>query len=675
MAKERKRRETSIVNTLVTRITKQVASVILIVLVVAVVMTWTQGTKDKETELTWESKAAAYQLSDFFDPYITMVEQMAVNSDVQHVLKNTKIGDSIVEAKKYKSVYKTMSDIQHLEEDNILAVWIGDIDANVLTQSDGFTSGEDFEITERAWYQCVQLKETMLTEPYVDASTGHLILSTATPIYDTNGTTIIGVAGLDIALDHVNEVLSTYKIGNTGYICLFSKAGAVVYHPNSEKTLLSAKESGYSDNAVDLIINQKEEFIRYREDGSLRYGYVAEIGKTGYMVISGLNAVEYFNAVFITAVTLVVLNSIGLIVNYLGTKTLAKKISAPIVHLDKTAQKLAAGDLDVEIAIETEDEIGQLAKSLGKTVDRLKEYIVYIEEISYALGEMANGNLQVELKQDYVGEFRILKEGITNIVESMTAVLTNIKQSAGKVSTGADDLANVSQALAESTTNQAAAVEELTATSETVVEQVEANRIGAEKCAKGTEYVNTMMVANQEKMQKMTEAMDKINETSNKVVGIIQTIEEIADQTNLLSLNASIEAARAGEAGRGFAVVAGEIGKLADESSKAANNTRDLISVSIEEIKKGNLIVKEVKTSLQQVVDAVQGLNVITTESAKNAVLQAEHMKQISLGIEDISQGIQDNSEMAQQNSMTSEELASQATVLNELVQQFRLKD
>ena len=675
MAKERKRKETSIVNTLVTRITKQVASVILIVLVVAVVMTWKQGTENKVTELTWESKAAAYQLSDFFDPYITMVEQMAVNSDIQHVLRNTKSGDSIAEAKKYKSASKTLRDIQKLEEDNILTVWIGDIDANVLVQSDGFVSDEDFEITERVWYQAVQLNQTMLTEPYTDFNTGHLVLSAATPIYDKDGTTIIGVAGLDIALDHVNEVLSSYKIGKTGYIGLFSKAGAVVYHPNSEKTLLSAKEAGYSDNAVDLIINEKEEFIRYREDGSLRYGYVTEIGKTGYMVVSGLNAVEYFNAVFITAVTLVVLNSIGLIINYLGTKTLAKKISAPIVHLDKTAQKLAAGDLDVEIAIETEDEIGQLAKSLGKTVDRLKEYIVYIEEISYALGEMANGNLQVELKQDYVGEFRILKEGITNIVESMTAVLTNIKQSAGKVSTGADDLANVSQALAESTTNQAAAVEELTATSETVVEQVEANRVGAEKCAKGTEYVNKMMVSNQEKMQKMTEAMDKINETSNKVVGIIQTIEEIADQTNLLSLNASIESARAGEAGRGFAVVAGEIGKLADESSKAANNTRDLISVSIEEIKKGNLIVKEVKTSLQEVVDAIQGLNVITTESAKSAVLQAEHMKQISLGIEDISQGIQDNSEMAQQNSVTSEELASQVTVLNELVQQFRLKE
>ena len=183
------------------------------------------------------------------------------------------------------------------------------------------------------------------------------------------------------------------------------------------------------------------------------------------------------------------------------------------------------------------------------------------------------------------------------------------------------------------------------------------------------------MIQNQEQMDRMMQAMNKINETSKQVVGIIKTIEEIADQTNLLSLNASIEAARAGEAGRGFAVVAGEIGKLADESSKAATTTRDLIGISISEIDKGNDIVDEVLKSIEEVVEAVKGLDIITNESARNAVLQAENMKQISLGIEDISQAVQDNSAMAQQSSATSQELATQAATLNELVQQFQLKE
>ncbi len=664
----------SIVDTIVIQMMKHVGTIFVLVFIASVVMIWSQATQNKETELTWESKSAAFQMADFFDPHLKTVKQMAVDEEIQSVLKETKAGDNILEAKDYEEVYRYMVNVQQTDPENILAVWIGDADANVLTQSDGFTSGADFQITQREWFTCTTTGEAMLTEPYTDASTGNLILSAAAPIYDNNGN-VLGVAGLDIALDHVNTVLQGYKIGNTGYVALFSKNGAVVYHPDSTKLLTAAEDSGYSEDALKLILDKSlDGFIKYRVDGGLQYGYVTNVSETSYTVVSAMGPLEYYTTVFIMAMSLVVAFAIGMVLNYTGTKTMAQKVSAPIVRLNGTAEQLAAGELDVELVIEGEDEIGQLATSLGKTVDRLKEYIVYIEEISYALGEMANGNLNVELKQAYVGEFHILKEGIDNISNSMTTVLRNIMESANQVSAGADDLANASQGLAESATTQAAAVQELTATSATVVSQVEANKEGSEKAARDAERVTGMMDQNQEHMNKMKEAMDKINETSKQVVGIIQTIEEIADQTNLLALNASIEAARAGEAGKGFAVVASEIGKLADESSKAANTTRDLIGISISEIDKGNAIVSDVMTSLQEAVKAVQGLSVIVKETAESAELQAENMEQISLGIEDISQAIQDNSAMAEESSATSEELAAQAATLNELVQQFQLK-
>ena len=179
---------------------------------------------------------------------------------------------------------------------------------------------------------------------------------------------------------------------------------------------------------------------------------------------------------------------------------------------------------------------------------------------------------------------------------------------------------------------------------------------------------------NTEQMQEMMEAVQKIHETSKQVVGIIATIEEIADQTNLLSLNASIEAARAGEAGKGFAVVADEIGKLAQESSKAANMTRELIGVSMEEINKGNQIADHVMDSLKTAVEAVDNVNGMIQKTAGNAADQAQSMEQIRVGIEEISQGVQDNSAIAEESSATSEELASQATMLNELVQHFELQ-
>ena len=182
-----------------------------------------------------------------------------------------------------------------------------------------------------------------------------------------------------------------------------------------------------------------------------------------------------------------------------------------------------------------------------------------------------------------------------------------------------------------------------------------------------------MIEQNQTKMKLMMDAMNEIHTTSQKVVGIIQTIEDIASQTNLLSLNASIEATRAGEAGRGFAVVADEIGKLALESSKAANTTKELIEISINEINKGSTIATDAMDSLKESVTAVNHVNGMIQETAEDAAVQAENMKQLQAGIEDMAHGIQDNSAASQETSATSEELASQAEILNKMVQKFEL--
>lgn len=182
-----------------------------------------------------------------------------------------------------------------------------------------------------------------------------------------------------------------------------------------------------------------------------------------------------------------------------------------------------------------------------------------------------------------------------------------------------------------------------------------------------------MMEESRKQMDNMAEAMEKIRTTSEQVVGVIAAIEEIADQTNLLSLNASIEAARAGEAGKGFAVVAGEIGKLSEESAKAVNTTRSLISESMSEIAKGNSLVEGVVASIQTAVKAVDDVNGMIQKTSENAVLQTMSMEQIRIGIEDISMGVQDSSAISQESSATSEELAAQAATLNDMVQRFEI--
>lgn len=655
-----------------TQVGRNVIAVFLLVAIVSIVMVYNVVMEARETELTLESESASYQLADFFDKYIRMTEQMAANPQIQQVLSDTKKGDRITETEGYQTVYENMINIAGVDSENILAAWIGDADASVLTQSDGYTSEDGWDITQRQWFSCTETGHSMLTEPYVDASTGQLILSAASPVYDKNGK-VLGVAGMDISMTQINTVMQTYTIGDTGFVMLLSSDGLVIYHPNEEEVQMNVHELDMSENVLNILDAEQEGFLHYTDNGESKYGYVANIGETGYKVISSMAPSEYYSEILTVIIILIVLFIGGIVLIIYGMKKTAAQITKPIMELNGTAQQLAMGNLDVELDIRSDDEVGELGNSISETVARLKEYIVYIDEISEVLARMAEGKLAIELKQDYVGEFQKVKKALLNISASMTEVMEGISDSANQVSAGADDLAKAAQGLAEGTGTQAAAVEELVATATSIAEQVEENKKDAEASAQETIKVARQMEDNQIQMNQMMEAMNNIRETSQQVVGIIKTIEEIADQTNLLALNASIEAARAGEAGKGFAVVAGEIGNLAEQSAQAVNVTRNMIGQSLDEITKGDTLAKDVVASLKESVEAIERVNAMIQKTSENAVYQAMSMEQIRAGIEEISESVQDNSATAQESSATSEELAAQATTLNDMVQKFEL--
>lgn len=672
-AAEGNRKKGKIAEEIRKRIGRSVLIAYIVVEVIIVIIMGQTVYYNKKAQLTLESESAANRLAGFFEKYERETQTLALNPQIQSVLSETKAGDNILSAKAMGDVEKYLVDAVGADSENVMAVWIADLDASVITQSDGYTSPDGWDIIGRAWYSCIETGKTVLTEPYIDSSTGEIILSAATPVYDEGGN-VLGAAGMDISLDHVTEVLSTYTIGSNGYVWLVSSDGMLIYHPNAELVQQNIADVNVSANVVNAIMNQTTEFLKYKADGTTKYGSVQLVGETGYLVFSNMPFLEYYQMLFATIGVLLVIFAVGIIVVMRSIDKSAYALSKPIAELNETASRLAEGDLDVELNVTAENEIGELAESIGATVARLKEYIAYLKEASGALDRIADGKLEIHLEQEYVGEFHQLKEALLHISSSMNDVMKNISASSQTVISSAGDLANAAQQLAEGSGTQAAAVEELVATATSVVEQVEESKKDALHSAEETEKVTAMMEQSQDKMQEMMEAVQKIHETSEQVVGIIATIEQIADQTNLLSLNASIEAARAGEAGKGFAVVADEIGKLAQESSKAANMTRNLISVSMEEIDKGNQIADHVMDSLKTAVEAVDKVNTMIQKTAENAADQAQSMEQIRVGIEEISQGVQDNSAIAEESSATSEELASQATLLNELVQHFELQ-
>lgn len=354
-------------------------------------------------------------------------------------------------------------------------------------------------------------------------------------------------------------------------------------------------------------------------------------------------------------------------------KTITALLVTPINELQTAAQKLKAGELDIEITYVSEDELGDLAQNFREACAQMK---VVIQDAGQLLSQMAEGKFNVDttMEQDYVGNFRLLIDSIRKMEGQLNDALGQINEASGRVMQGAGQLADSAQSMAEGATEQAGAVEELMATITNVANIAEDSAVGSAKAANTAIESAQNADRSRAEINMLTEAMQHINTTSKEIANIIETIEDIASQTNLLSLNASIEAARAGEAGRGFAVVADQIGKLATDSAQSAISTRELISKSLEEIENGNKIVDHTMEMIGAVLESMEQFADIASSAAESSKTQADMLKQIEAGVEQISSVVENNSATAEETSAISEELSAQAQNLEQMVAVFELR-
>ena len=432
-------------------------------------------------------------------------------------------------------------------------------------------------------------------------------------------------------------------------------------------TVMELAQQNKNDEALALFNSDYNDATENLQDVLIDIGKVASAeAKSQYTSARVTGIVSIILMILIAAGTVAFSNAIR--------ATITGSMLKPIKELEGAAKKLKAGQLDVEINYESSDELGELADNFRQACGTLEEIV---QDTSYLLGEMAEGNFNVssDKAQIYIGNFKQQYESMSKLKHELSDTLTQINEASEQVAAGSDQLAGGAQALAEGATDQAGAVEELTATVESVSGIAET---GAQTAADAYQNVLTAVDnagKSREDLKELTDAMERISSTSMEIQNIIGSIEDIASQTNLLSLNASIEAARAGEAGKGFAVVADQIGKLAGDSAKAAVNTRDLIEKALQEIESGNQITEKTVTALNGILEAMNSFADVAKTSSTNSNEQADMLKQIEQGIEQISGVIQSNSASAEETSATSQELSAQSEGLKNLVGKFKLAE
>lgn len=550
-----------------------------------------------------------------------------------------------------------------------------------LVDSNGIDilSGTDF--SDRDFFREAMKGNTYISTPAYSNVTKSVNYAVAAPLWENGipGTKPVGAIVYVPNGESLNDIMRSIKVGKGGTAFMLDANGMTIADIDSS---LVGMEDSVALGDTNPKLKKYSAICKKMvagENGTGTYSYGGVTKVVAYSQIPGVNgwsigvaAVrnEFLGMFYLSLAFTVIFVVLFTLYGVKSGNKLGKKVVSPITKVVSRLELLAQGDLHTDTPVpETNDETATLMNSLAQTVGDLQNVITSIDE---RLAELSNGNFVIRIDEDYKGDFAEISRSFRGIVASLSATMQDIDSNAKQVQKGAEDLAGASMQLAEGATDQASAVAELTATIADISEKIQVNARNAEKTRAIVADMNDRVIESNEHMKNNTEAMDKIRKASDKIAVIISSIEEIADQTALLSLNASIEAARAGEQGRGFGVVATQVGALADQSSEAARTTKELIQNAIMAVEEGIQFASSTASSLSSVVGNAKVVNDSMEEIAIASDDQAKAAAQISEGINQIAEVVESNSATSEESAASSEELARQADLLKELVEKFR---
>lgn len=551
---------------------------------------------------------------------------------------------------------------------------------DVFVTSDGFDKEEAAKLKDEQVYKDAKtLKMPMIStpQPTADGTSAEFMVAV---------NSFSGVVSYDLVIVYEDVTLSSMvgriNFGETGRAYLINNDGRTIADPIIENTFtgfnaltLAENDSSYKPLAsiYEKVLAGETGTAICNVDGESSQVAYAPVENTDWSVILTAPAAEFRGPLERSLPVMLILAAVIVVVSFFAIVIVMHNIADPIERSVKRLKLLSEGDLHTPVEVlNRQDEVGTLCRSLDETVNSLR---TYIEDISEALNNIAQGDLAFTVEHEFKGDFEKINKSFNTILADLSHTFGEIVTASEQVNVSANQVASAAQSLSAGSSSQSDAITELSLQVEDINTKVGRNAEAAAVTDRLVDSISEKIGACNGDMKKMLESMDDISRSSAEISKIIKVIDDIAFQTNILALNAAVEAAHAGSAGRGFAVVADEVRGLAAMSAEAAARTTSLIEGSLEKVANGTKIAQSTAAALNDIVEDSEKMSGDIKSIAAASQQQSEAVMKINNGVSVITGVISSNSATAEQSAAAAQEMSGQSEVLKHMVSKFRIGD
>ncbi len=601
--------------------------------------------------------------------YISIADVIALNPDIVKLLDASSLEypmDSHGELT--ECITSFLSSIQK-NLPSIANISICDIEQDTYLLHDGSPADPSFSFKNRAYYSVVQTGKSMVTDPYQDVVSKDYIVSLVSPVFSENGSAL-GAVVLDISLDFIVDLVGNSGFGETGKSLVADHNGNLIACMDYEFIGTSYSNLGVSGAILEKeIANPTGNFIEIFTNGNYSIAQVKNIENTDWVLVTSIETPEFYSDANQLLTLLFSLLLASTIITLAMVAITIQKSIKPIEYIRNAMTELSKGHTNIQLTYESNNEIGELADDLRFTAKSLGQYI---KEINHQLACFGKGDFTTKSNMEFLGDFAAIQISIQEFTVLISSAFNDMKCTVEQVNRGSSQVSNSSQNLADGSSQQANSVTILNNKIAEITESIVDNATNVQLVNDRSHEASAELQKNNEKMVNMLNSMEEISRTSEGIQKIVATIEDVAFQTNILALNAAVEAARAGTAGKGFAVVAEEVRNLSSRTSQAVHETSRLIEETALAVQTGNLIADETAKGLENVIEVVGGFMGALENMTSTSQQQATAIEEIQNSISNITTVMQTNSAISQESAATSEELSSQASIMQQTIGQFK---